>query len=150
MNETGHNSANSAVANHDIVMNKAEIIERALARVQHTYVQHYDDLEASFDAQDVILLNLQRACEASIDLAMHIVRIRVLGLPKDSKSAFDMLHQADEISADMANQLKHMIGFRNIAVHDYRALDWAIVRNVIEKNSKDIKAFARLMIQHHG
>lgn len=82
---------------NDIVLNKAEIIERALARVHDTYTRHQQVLEQSFDARDVIVLNLQRACEAAIDLAMHIVRMRSLGLPKDSKAAFSLLAQAADI-----------------------------------------------------
>lgn len=137
---------------NDIVLNKAEIIECALPRVRETYARHLDDLEQSFDAQDVLQLNLQRACEAAIHLAMHIVRLKVLGLPKDSKSPFDLLHQAGEISAELADKLKRMVGFRNIAVHDYRALDWAIVRSVIEKGTLDLKAFAEDedMVKRHG
>lgn len=135
---------------NDIVVNKAEIIERALARVRETYARHGDDLEQSYDAQDVVLLNLQRACEAAIDLAMHIVRLKVLGLPKDSKHAFDLLHQAGEITAELADRLKKMVGFRNIAVHDYRALDWAIVRSVIEKGALDLQAFSEVMVKRHG
>ncbi len=135
---------------NDIVINKAEIIERALSRVQDTYARHRHDLEQSFDAQDVILLNLQRACEAAIDLAMHIVRVRGLGLPKDSKNAFDLLHQAGEITAELADALKKMTGFRNIAVHDYRALDWDIVRSVIEKGMLDLKIFSESMVKKHG
>ncbi len=134
----------------DIVLNKAEIIERALARVQSTYACQKEGLEFSFDAQDIILLNLQRACEASIDLAMHVVRIQTLGLPKDSKSAFDLLSQAGEISRDMANQLKKMVGFRNIAVHDYQVIDWQIVRSVIEKECKGLNHFAQLMVKKYG
>jgi len=135
---------------NDIVLNKAEIIERSLARVHDTYARHQQDMEQSFDAQDVILLNLQRACEATIDLAMHIVRLRGLGLPKDSKSAFSLLVQAQEISAQRAEHLKKMIGFRNIAVHDYRELDWAIVRSIIETQCNDLSSFAREMVKKHG
>jgi uncharacterized protein YutE (UPF0331/DUF86 family) len=135
---------------NDIVLNKAEIIERAMARVNDTYTQHQQDLEQSFDVQDVIVLNLQRACEAAIDLAMHIVRIRGLGLPKDSKSAFTLLAQAQEISVQRADNLKKMIGFRNIAVHDYRALDWVIVRNIIETHCDDLAVFASEMVKKYG
>ncbi len=135
---------------NDIVLNKAEIIERALARVHAVYVRHQQDLEQAFDAQDVIVLNLQRACEAAIDLAMHIIRIRGLGLPKDSKSAFDLLESAQEISTLLADHLKKMIGFRNIAVHDYRALDWAIVRSIVETHCDDLAVFASEMVKKHG
>ena len=135
---------------NDIVLNKAEIIERALARVHDTYTRHQQDLEQSFDAQDVIVLNLQRACEAAIDLAMHIVRMRGLGLPKDSKSAFSLLAQAQEISVQRADSLKKMTGFCNIAVHDYRELDWLIVRSIIETHCDDIAVFASEMVKKYG
>lgn len=135
---------------NDIVLNKAEIIERALARVHDTYARHRQDLSQSFDAQDVIVLNLQRACEAAIDLAMHIVRLQGLGLPKDSKSAFDLLERAQEISSPLADHLKKMIGFRNIAVHDYREIDWAIVCNIIETHCDDLAMFANEMVKKYG
>jgi uncharacterized protein YutE (UPF0331/DUF86 family) len=135
---------------NDIVLNKAEIIERALARVKQTYARHEHDLLQAMDAQDVIVLNLQRACEAAIDLAMHIVRIKELGLPKDSKSAFDLLSQAQEISAELADKLKKMVGFRNIAVHDYRELNWDILIRIVQIECDDLAVFASQMIKKHG
>lgn len=41
--------------------------------------------------QDSIILNLQRACEASIYIAMHLVRIHKLGILQESREVFDML-----------------------------------------------------------
>ena len=41
--------------------------------------------------QDSIVLNLQRACEASIALAMHIVAEKKLGIPQKSQEAFTLL-----------------------------------------------------------
>lgn len=41
---------------NDVIINKAEIIERALKRTRETYERHYEDLEKSFDAQDVFCL----------------------------------------------------------------------------------------------
>ncbi|NOT81801.1 MAG: DUF86 domain-containing protein, partial [Gallionella sp.] len=72
------------------------------------------------------------------------------GLPKDSKSAFDFLERAEEISPSIADHLKKMIGFRNIAVHDYREIDWAIVRKVIETHCNDLAIFANDMVKKHG
>lgn len=61
-------------------------------------------------------------------MAMHIVRIRALGLPKDSKTAFDLLEQAGEIPAEQASKLKKMecrdlTGLRNLIAHDYMNID---------------------------
>ena len=133
---------------NDIVLGKAEIIERALRRAGDTYQAHRTSLEQDFDAQDVIILNLQRVCEAAIDLAMHIVRLKGLGLPKDSRDGFTLLEKAHVIDARLADRLRKMVAFRNIAVHDYRTLDWAIIRAILEKDVKDIAVFSRQMVQN--
>ena len=58
---------------NDVLINKAAIIERCLARVEEEYAGHENELEKNFTRQDSIILNIQRACEATIDAAMHIV-----------------------------------------------------------------------------
>jgi uncharacterized protein YutE (UPF0331/DUF86 family) len=40
-----------------------------------------------------------------------------------------------------------MVGFRNIAVHEYQKLDTAIVESIIERNLDDVLSFANLMLQ---
>jgi len=45
----------------------------------------YEKLETYITRQDSIILNLQRACEASIDAAMHLVRVKRLGIPQESR-----------------------------------------------------------------
>jgi uncharacterized protein YutE (UPF0331/DUF86 family) len=134
----------------DVVFNKAEIIERVLTRVSVTYMAHAATLDRNLDAQDVIILNLQRACEASIDLAMHVVRIKGIGLPRESRDAFSLLEHNKIITSDMAKRLKNMVSFRNIAVHDYRALDWIIVRAIVEKDILDVAEFSRQMVKAYG
>lgn len=132
---------------NDIVLGKAEIIERALRRATDTYLSHRLTLERDFDAQDVIVLNLQRVCEAAIDLAMHIVRLKGLGLPKESRDGFTLLEKSGVIEAYLAERLRKMVAFRNIAVHDYRTLDWTIIRAILEKDAKDVAVFSKQMVK---
>lgn len=56
----------------DVLLNKAAIIERCLQRIHEEYSGHESALETDYTRQDAIVLNLQRACEAAIDLAMHV------------------------------------------------------------------------------
>ena len=58
----------------DTVLNKAAAIERCLHRVREVYASDDRNLREDLTRQDSIVLNLQRACEAAIDLAMHVVR----------------------------------------------------------------------------
>jgi uncharacterized protein YutE (UPF0331/DUF86 family) len=41
--------------------------------------------------QHSIVVNIQRACEAAIDLVMHFVAERNLGVPQTSRDAFVLL-----------------------------------------------------------
>ena len=56
----------------DVIYNKIETIERCIERVKEVYGGNFENLK-DYTKQDSIILNIQRACEASIDLAMHIV-----------------------------------------------------------------------------
>jgi uncharacterized protein YutE (UPF0331/DUF86 family) len=96
--------------------------------------------------QDSILLNLQRACEASIDLAMHIVRKKRLGAPQESRDAFGLLEKAGILPAEVAARMAAMVGFRNIAVHNYRAIDLAIVKSIITSRLQDFTAFTERVV----
>nr|WP_238357667.1 DUF86 domain-containing protein [Cohnella zeiphila] len=100
--------------------------------------------------QDSIILNLQRACEASIDLAMHVVAEKKLGLPQTSKEAFDFLMRERVIDNDLCGSLKAMVGFRNIAMHDYQALQLEIVQAIIDKHLGDFQLLTRKIGEYLG
>jgi uncharacterized protein YutE (UPF0331/DUF86 family) len=70
-----------------IILNKVSIIERCIQRIHEEYEDNPSNLQND-TKQDSIILNLQKACEASIDLAMHIVAEKKLGLPQNSRDAF--------------------------------------------------------------
>jgi len=130
----------------DVLLNKVATIERCLARVESEYLGHEDELDTNYTRQDSIILNLQRTCEASIDAAMHLVRVNKLGVPQESRDAFDMLGEAGIINAVLCERLKAMIGFRNVAVHDYRKLNLEVVRKIIHVHLGDFREFGRIVL----
>jgi uncharacterized protein YutE (UPF0331/DUF86 family) len=77
---------------------------------------------------------------------MHLVREHRLGVPQDSRQAFDLLREAGLLAPQLAERLVRMVGFRNIAVHDYRRLDLAIVRAIVREHLDDFAAFARFAL----
>jgi uncharacterized protein YutE (UPF0331/DUF86 family) len=105
----------------DIILNKTETIRRCIRRIHEEYQQNEANLN-NLTKQDSIILNLQRACEACIDIAMHIVSDRKLGIPQHSRDAFQILEQHNLITKELGNRMNAMVGFRNIAVHDYQTL----------------------------
>lgn len=131
----------------DVLLNKAASIERCLNRIDEEYRGHEQEFEINFTRQDALMLNLLRASETAIDAAMHLVRVRKLGLPQESRDAFRMLAQAGILLPELSVQLQKMVGFRNIAIHNYAQLDLQIVRSIVEQRLDDFREFARLLIR---
>jgi len=130
----------------DVILNKAAIIERCIKRINEEYEGNPDNLNNS-TKQDSIILNIQRAAEACIDMAMHIVAERSYGIPQNSRDAFDLLQTNGFITAELSGKLKAMVGFRNIAVHDYQNINIQIVSKVIEIHIDDIKEFSSIVMK---
>lgn len=127
----------------DVSLNKVAIIERCLDRIAAVHAGDDDNLLHDPTRQDSIVLNLQRACEAAIDLAMHLVSVHRLGVPQDTRNAFELLREAGMVSAEVETCMSRMVGFRNLAVHDYGALDPDVVRDIVAGHLGDFRDFAR-------
>jgi uncharacterized protein YutE (UPF0331/DUF86 family) len=131
----------------EVVASKAEVIERSVGRVRDTYGGREAVFLTDYDVQDICVLNLQRACEAAIDMANRVIRLRRLRYPKDSKDSFDILVSAGFLDPAVGATMGRMVGFRNVAVHDYRKLDLIKVREIIEHRLDDLLAFSGTMVQ---
>ena len=131
----------------DVLLNKASAIERAVRRAREEYGADDENLVANQTRQDAIILNLQRACESSIDAAMHLVRVHRLGIPQQTREAFDLLETAGRLAPSLAARLKKMVGFRNVAVHDYQKLNLDIVRRILVEHLDDFLEFTRVLLR---
>lgn len=134
------------MGNELVIINKYSIIERCIKRINEIYNNNAKNLE-NFDKQDAIMLNLQRACQAAIDIGMYIISVKNLGIPQSKKGIFTILEENEIINSEMAINMRGMLKFRNIAIHEYQELDLEIVREVIENHLGDLQNFAREMIR---
>lgn len=134
----------------DVVLNKVAALERSLRRVREVHAGDDRSLRDDLTRQDSIILNLQRACETSIDLAMHLVRRERLGIPQESRDGFVLLAEAGRLERGLAERLQRMVGFRNVAIHDYQALNLDIVAEIIRKHLVDLEEFGRVALRSAG
>jgi uncharacterized protein YutE (UPF0331/DUF86 family) len=128
----------------DIVLNKTEIIKKCVQRIHEEYADNPDNLN-NYTKQDSVILNIQRACEAAIDLGMHVIAEKELGIPQASRDTFDILHDRGIIDHEISERLKAMVGFRNIAIHNYQKLNIKIIQAIIEKHLKDLVSFSEII-----
>jgi len=133
----------------DVLIGKSRSIAKCIKRIEEEYAGDPSNLE-NITILDAITLNLQRACESSIDLAMSMVKRLGLGIPDRSRDSFDMLKGAGVIDPGLCENMKRMVGFRNIAVHQYQDLSTAVIENIIARNMRDFTEFVEAVRRHDG
>jgi len=125
----------------NIILNKAAIIERSLNRMKEEY--SYNPQLDNYTHVDAMILNIERACQASIDLAQHLVAENHAGMPQTSADAFILLEKAKIISKDITKAMIKMTGFRNIVIHENQEIDMNILREIAENEYKSLIEFCR-------
>ncbi|WP_089728081.1 type VII toxin-antitoxin system HepT family RNase toxin [Candidatus Thiosymbion oneisti] len=130
----------------DVLINKAATIERCVARAREEYAADPDGFTQDYTRQDAAILNIQRACEAALDMGQHLIRRERLGVPQSARDVFALLAQGGWIDAELAGLLKRMVGFRNIAVHDYQSLQLPITVSIIRKHLDDFLTYSRILL----
>lgn len=130
----------------DVLLNKAATIERCVARAREEFAAAGAHFATDFTRQDAAVLNVQRACEAALDMGQYLIRRDKLGIPQSARDVFALLATVGWIEAPLADRLQKMVGFRNIAVHDYQALLIPIVTEVITRHLDDFLAYSRRLL----
>ena len=131
----------------DVLLNKAAIIERCVARAREEYAKGADTFAADHTRQDAAVLNIQRACEAALDMGHHVIRNQKLGLPQSSRDVFTLLASAGLLPESLSLDMKNMVGFRNIAVHEYQALQLPITIAIIQTHLDDFLRYSEILLQ---
>lgn len=128
-----------------LVAQKLESLRRCIQRVESRLPGNLDALQGDLDAQDIISLNLTRAVQLSVDIASHWLAEHPEGTaPKTMGQAFDALAQSGIIDADLATRMRKSVGFRNVMVHNYDDVNWAIVYAICTKHLGDFRTFAKV------
>lgn len=130
----------------DVVFEKTNRIQNCLQRIYKTIGQDVERLN-DYDVQDIVTLNLQRAVQLVIDLAAHVVRARSFGMPQSLKDNFLLLYQNGIIDKVMKEKMERMVGFRNVAVHDYESINPEILKSIVQHHLKDIEEFYTVLLQ---
>jgi uncharacterized protein YutE (UPF0331/DUF86 family) len=100
--------------------------------------------------QDITVLNLQRAVQAMIDVAAHVVASDALGTPDSLGASFTLLERAGILDGEFAERRRRMTGFRDVAVHAYRKLDPAVLEAIVRERLGDLRAFAGRILERAG
>lgn len=131
-----------------VTARKIASLLRCVQRAREERTRAGGEFRANLTAQDAAILNVTRACESAIDLANMVIRKQRLGVPGDARESFALLERNGLIGSGLSDRLRRMVGFRNIAVHQYRDLDLDILESVLQTGLDDLLAFAELARPH--
>ncbi len=133
----------------DVVLAKVSAIQKCLNRIESVTGLKPDRLDDQ-DIQDIFVLNLQRAIQSAIDLATHIIASEGLGLSDTVRGNFELLEKAKIVNKNVSKKMQAMVGFRNIAIHDYQSLDADILKSILKKHLRDFEEFYSAVLIHFG
>jgi uncharacterized protein YutE (UPF0331/DUF86 family) len=129
-----------------VIEQKLESLRRCLTRVRQKTPATHAELEHDSDAQDVLTLNLTRAVQLSVDIGTHLIASSDQPAPDTMGQTFDVLAGMSVIGPELALRMKKAVGFRNIAIHNYEAIDWQITFLIATRHLEDFSAFAAAII----
>ncbi len=137
-----------------VIDQKLESLRRCLNRIREKTPATVTELEHDPDAQDVLTLNLTRAVQLSVDIGTHLIASSEHPAPDTMGQTFDVLASMSLIGPELALRMKKAVGFRNIAIHNYEAIDWQITHIIATRHIEDFSAFAAAIIdfmeKHEG
>ncbi len=134
----------------EVIEQKIESLRRSVERVRQKCPATATALAGDPDAQDILTLNLSRAVQLCVDIGAHLIAEHNQPAPDTMGQTFDVLAEMDVISAELAVRMKKAVGFRNIAVHNYEAIDWEITHAIATRHMIDFAEFASAVVAATG
>jgi uncharacterized protein YutE (UPF0331/DUF86 family) len=130
----------------EVVLQKLESLRRCVQRVQTKCPVDSAELARDVDLQDIVTLNLSRAIQLCVDIGAHLLSTRGESVPATMGQTFEALGQEQVLPLDLASRLKRAVGFRNIVVHNYEAMDWEVVHILARRQLDDFTQFANYVV----
>ncbi len=130
-----------------ILYSKLDSLKRCIDRIKEKTPDSLEALSSDLDRQDIIVLNLERAVQVCVDMASYIIAEHDVQTPLSMAESFESLHKIKIIDQKLMERMKKSVGFRNIAVHEYRSISWDIVYSIISENLKEFQEYARQILQ---
>lgn len=87
-----------------------------------------------------------RAVQVSEDLAAHVVAGLDQPPPDTMADSFRRLADDGVLPQAVAERMIAAVSFRNVAIHAYQTIDWAIVLSISHTHLDDFRAFAEAVV----
>ena len=126
------------------------VIEARLMKLEHCIhkLGRYRSLSSDHylsdeDTQDIVERNFQLAVQVCMDIANYLIARLSLQVPEEEGNIFAILGKAGAIPEALGDEMRGMVGFRNILVHGYLKIDPSEVHRILTTRLGDLEHFAQ-------
>jgi len=131
-----------------LIEEKIESLRRCVTRIEQKRVASARALEDDWDTQDILTVNLTRAVQICVDIAAHLIASTNQPPPDTMAGAIAELETLEIIPEPLSHRLQGAVGFRNIAIHAYRSINWEIVHAITHDHLDDFRTYAQAVLEH--
>lgn len=126
----------------EVLARKVAAIRARTARVRELFPPTVEEFLARRTEAEALILNLYLALQECSDLALHLMAELGIGVPGESRAAFEGLSRAGVVSLDLSHKLSAAVGLRNRIAHEYGGLDLTKVYEAVRRDLGDLDEFA--------
>jgi uncharacterized protein YutE (UPF0331/DUF86 family) len=130
-----------------LITNKLESLMRCVRRIEAKRPNSIETLFQDFDIQDILVLNIERAVQLCVDICIHWISSLGRPAPQSMAAVFIEAAEVKLIPSPLAERLARSVGFRNVAVHQYEKIDWAIVYAIAWEHLDDFRLFSSYVLK---
>jgi uncharacterized protein YutE (UPF0331/DUF86 family) len=135
------------VVDRELILRKLTDLEQYITQVEEFRGITPEEYRSDWKTQRIVERTLQIAIEACADVANHIIADRNLRMPSTYAEAFEVLAEADILTAAQREAMVRMSGFRNLIVHEYARIEPAMVVRVLRERLGDFGAFRAAILR---
>ena len=135
------------MVDRELILRKLTDLEQYATQVEEFRGITPEAYRSDWKTQRIVERTLQMAIEACADVANHIIADRNLRMPSTYAEAFEVLAEADILTAAQREAMVRMSGFRNLIVHEYARIEPAMVVRVLRERLGDFGAFTAAILR---
>lgn len=129
------------MVSEDIIRRRLSKLEESLRRLESKKKVARKEFLNNWEIQDIVLREFEVAIESCVDIGTHIISEKGWKSPEKYSDVPDILAENGVIPKNFKENLRNIIAFRNIIVHEYLYIDYDKVYNNLRKLD-DFRKFA--------
>jgi uncharacterized protein YutE (UPF0331/DUF86 family) len=122
---------------------KLNLLVAELDLLEANRPQNFAQLAEQPMLQRGLIKTIENAIEYCLDLGRMLIRLNGWETPERYRDIVTTLTAHGVLPADKLNTFYSIVGFRNLAVHNYEKMDVEAVYSIVTKHVEDLRLFGR-------